>query len=158
MLAMVLTAVAFEQWLRARPGFSGASVLALDPFDGGVSNLTCRAHLAAGPVPAVVLRVQREAGIFAPYDVIREGEVLRRLAASEVPVPAILAVEPDPRPLGAPFIVMEWVDAPHMGAAGPDADFGAYVRTVAAIHRLDWRGLGLDFLGVAESAAAASRA
>jgi aminoglycoside phosphotransferase (APT) family kinase protein len=38
-----------------------------------------------------------------------------------------------------------------MGEAGPEASFGAYTAAVAAIHALDWRSLGLDFLGVPPS-------
>ena len=144
---MVPAPKAFETWLRRLPGFDRAAVIAIAPVDGGASNITCRVELGAGESSAVCLRVQRERGIFEPYDVIREGEVLRALWGSAVPVPRPIASEPDPGPLGAPFIVMEWVDAPHMGVA-PDADFGAYTAAVAAIHSLDWRGHGLGFLGV----------
>lgn len=100
------------------------------------------------------LRVQRERGIFEPYDVVREGEVIQRLAHSAVPVPQMLGSELDRGPLGAPFIVMEWVDAPHMGVAA-DANFGAFTETVAAIHGVDWQALGLQLLGVPGSAGAA---
>src|SRR5665213_2847433 len=59
----------------------------------------------------------------------------------------MLGSEPGREPLGAPFIVMEWVDAPHMGLAA-DADFGAFTRAVVAIHHVDWEELGLGLLGV----------
>lgn len=137
----------FEDWLRREPGFARASVVDIAPVDGGASNITCRVELAGVESPAVCLRLQRERGIFEPYDVIREGEVLRALSGGAVPVPRLIASEADRRPLGAPFIVMEWIDAPHMGVA-PGADFGAYTAAVAAIHQLDWRAMGLGFLGV----------
>jgi len=73
--------------------------------------------------------------------------VLRRLHGSQIPVPALLASEPSSAPLGAPFVVMEWVDAPHMGNA-PDASFAAFTKAVTTIHNLDWKARGLDFLGV----------
>jgi len=111
--------------------------------DGGASNITCRVDLASAATPAVALRLQRDRGIFEPYAVLREGEVLRKLKPAAIPVPAVLFEEPGPSPLGAPFLVLEWVDAPHMGEAGADADFGAYVAMVAAIHEADWGGLGL---------------
>jgi aminoglycoside phosphotransferase (APT) family kinase protein len=140
-----------EAWLRRLVGFEGARVLAVTPFDGGASNITCKVTLEGAPKPAVVLRVQRERGIFEPYDVIREGEVLRRLRPSRVPVPEILGTERDPAALGAPFIVMEWVDAPHMGEAGPEASYPAFTAMVAEIHRVPWKALDLGFLGVPSS-------
>src|SRR5690606_16424381 len=42
-----------------------------------------------------------------------------------------------------------------MGEAGPEGSSPAYTDTVAAIHALDWRALGLDFLGVPPSPGAA---
>jgi aminoglycoside phosphotransferase (APT) family kinase protein len=98
----------------------------------------------------VALRLQRERGIFEPYDVIREGRVIRALGASSVPVPEMLGSEPDRAVLGAPFIVMEWIEAPHMGLAR-DASYAGFTAAVANIHQQDWRALGLDFLGVPAS-------
>ena len=148
----------FEAWLRGHDGFEAATVLDFVPVEGGASNLTFRVPLADAPFGAVALRLQRERGIFEPYDVAREAEVVRRLAASTVPVPRVVGVEADADVLGAPFAVLEWVDAPHMGEAGAGGSFGAYAAMVARIHALDWRALGLDFLGVPASAAAATRA
>ena len=150
---------AFQSWLRTLDGYGGAEALALHPVEGGASNVILRATLANAPLPAVLLRLQRERGIFEPYDVVREAAVLRRLAPSPVPVPAVVGEERDASVLGAPFIVLEWVDAPHMGVAGPEASFGAYAAMVVRIHALDWRALGLDeVLAVPASAAAATRA
>ncbi len=140
---------AFESWLNGSvPGFEHARVQSIALVEGGASNITCRVALDAG---AVALRVQRERGIFEPYDVVREARVLRCLADSHIPVPRVLGEESFGEPLGAPFVVLEWIDAPHMGQA-PDADFGAFTRMVARVHGLDWRALGLGFLGVPASA------
>ena len=147
----------FEPWLNRLPGFQRARVLSVTPVDGGASNITCKVELLGVEAHAVCLRVQRERGIFEPYDVIREGRVLSALAGSGVPVPAILATERANQPLGAPFIVMEWVDAPHMGNA-PSPSFAAFTQVVANIHRLDWQSLGLDFMGVPGSVQAGIRA
>ena len=152
------TLVAFQAWLRGRAGFERATVRALDAVEGGASNVMLRASLEGAPVGAVALRLQSERGIFEPYDVIREAAVLRHLAPSSVPVPEVLGEEPDPAVLGAPFLVMEWIDAPHMGAAGGGGSFGAFTEMVARIHALDWQALGFDFLRVPASAAAATRA
>ncbi len=153
------TPAALQAWLRGLDGYGEAEVGALHPVEGGASNVILRASLANAPLPAVLLRLQRDRGIFEPYDVVREAAVLRRLAPSAVPVPAIVGEEPDAAVLGAPFAVLEWVDAPHMGVAGPEASFSAYAAMVARIHALDWQALGLDqVLSVPDSAEAATRA
>ncbi|HCV00551.1 MAG TPA: hypothetical protein DGL25_05055, partial [Dehalococcoidia bacterium] len=126
--------------------------------EGGASNVILRTSLENAPLPAVLLRLERDRGIFEPYDVIGEAALLRRLAFSDIPVPAVIGEEPKADVLGAPFIVLEWVDAPHMGMAGPEANFNAYAGMVARIHDLDWQGLGLDeVLPVPASSAEATR-
>lgn len=146
----------FEPWLNRLEGFEAARVLAIEPVDGGASNITCRVDLLGAAVPTICLRVQRDRGIFEPYDVIREGRVISALASSSIPVPRVLASESARVPLGGPFIVMEWIDAPHMGNA-PSPSFVAFTKSVAEIHMLDWQALGLDFLGVPESPSAGIR-
>ena len=152
--ALAPSSAALARWLRKLPQFARAEVVAIETLDGGASNITCRVRLEHASVGDVVLRMQRDRGIFEPYDVVREGEVLRRLHGSGVPVPRLIGSEPGSLAMGAPFIVMEWVDAPHMGVAGPEASYPAFTAAVAAIHALDWRRLGLDFLGVPANAAA----
>lgn len=147
-----------QSWLRQVPGFADAQVDDLSLAEGGASNLTCCVQLANAPAAEICLRIQRDDGIFAPYDVLLEGEVIKRLAASDLPVPKLLAVEPDPSIFGGPFLVMEWIDAPHMGVAGDQADYLAYVNAVVAVHKTDWKSLGLDCLPVPKSAKAATLA
>lgn len=147
----------FEPWLNRLPGFEDARVGSITPVDGGASNITCRVEILSSGARHICLRLQRERGIFEPYDVIREGRVIQALAATAIPVPRLIASEPSSHPLGAPFIVMEWVDAPHMGMA-PDASFSAFTAMVARIHALDWRAAGLSFLGVPACPADAIRA
>ncbi len=148
-----------EEWLRALPGFGSAHVRTVHPLTDGLSNVTCRLEIIGGPVPAAVLRIQPEHGIFEPYDILREADVLRCLAGTSVPVPAVIATEPDPTFFGAPSLLMEWVDAPHMPAPEVDAtvfftDLPPFAAALAAIHALDWRAAGLEFLGAPSSAAA----
>lgn len=126
--------------------FTGAIVLAIEPLDGGASNITCRLRLDGTTIADAVLRLQRKRGIFEPYNVLREGRVLAALWRTDVPVPRMLASEGHPDYLGAPFILMEWVDAPHMGVAGPDASFPAFAAMVAKIHQVDYEAAGLGFL------------
>lgn len=144
----------FEPWLNQLEGFRDARVVSIVPVDGGASNITCKVEVLGSGPRAVCLRMQRDRGIFEPYDVVREGRVIAALDRSSVPVPQILGSESSPEPLGAPFIVMEWVNAPHMGIA-LNPSFANFTKAVAQIHAADWQALGLQFLGVPESPRAA---
>ncbi len=123
----------------------GGRVRSVARLDGGVSNLTWRVD-REGADP-VVLRLQRERGIFQPYDILREARVIACLEASPIPVPRVLGTAGAESPLGAPFAVLSWLDFPHMGQTAMTA--GVIVRyrsMVESIHSLDWRALGLGFL------------
>lgn len=114
-------------------------------LDGGVSNLSWRVERK--DAPPVALRLERDRGIFQPYDVRREARVLRCLAGSAVPVPAVLGETDDASPLGAPCIVLAWIDAPHMGQVPMSATvIDSYQSAVETIHAVDWQSVGLDFL------------
>ena len=69
-----------ESWLRRLIGFEDARVVAVVALTDGLSNVTCRVNLTDAPVAAAVLRIQPTRGIFEPYDILREGEVLKHLA------------------------------------------------------------------------------
>ena len=87
-------------------------------------------------------------------------QVLKCLEATKVPTPAPYWYEEDLDILGAPFIVMEKVEGVCPSAYSSDgrkfyqaaADRGVlpleFIDTLADLHTLDWRGAGLDFLGV----------
>ena len=123
-------------------------VSSLSRFEGGVSNLTYHVRFEQER-PDAVLRLQREHGIFEPYDVLREARVLRCLRAGPVPVPEVLLEEAEPSQLGGPFFVMEYVEGRHFGELPPQeipAAFTSYIEAVAAIHSADWQALGLGFL------------
>jgi aminoglycoside phosphotransferase (APT) family kinase protein len=146
-------------WLNGLPGFENAGVDAVHPLTDGLSNVTCRLSLTNSPVASAVLRVQPKQGIFEPYDVMREAAVLRCLSGTSVPVPGVLAADSDTSFFGAPCLLMEWVDAPHMpppdvDLAGFAADLPPFAQALAAIHALDWRAAGLHLLGVPDSPSA----
>ena len=147
-----------SRWLQTRPGNATATVTSIEQLEGGASNITCRVEIAGGPWPEVVLRRQRLRGIFEPYDVLREGRVLDALAGTAVPVPQVLGREPDPSVLGAPFLLLEYIDAPHMGVAGREASYEAFAAMVATVHQVDWKTGAFGFLGVPPSPAAALHA
>ncbi len=125
-------------------GVDGDAV-SVQRLDGGVSNLTWRIDRAADA--PVVLRLQREQGIFQPYDVLREARVIDCLTASTVPVPQVLGTAGRESPLSAPYALLEWLDYPHMGMVAMGAEVVDHYRAmVETIHALDWRALGLSFL------------
>src|SRR5262245_37806392 len=138
-------------WLDRHSGFENARVDAVDPLTDGLSNVTCQLSLTNAPVASAVLRVQPKEGIFEPYDIMREAAVLRCLSGTSVPVPRVLATDSDTSFFGAPCLLMEWIDAPHMPAPEVDptgfaADLAPFAQALASVHALDWRAAGLGFL------------
>jgi aminoglycoside phosphotransferase (APT) family kinase protein len=99
--------------------------------------------------------------VFPHYDIGQQFRVVQILTGTDVPVPRPLWQEEDADILGTPFFVMERVegrvppDSPPYHAEGWVTEIGPDERaalwwsgleTLARIHRLDWRTLGLDFL------------
>src|SRR5581483_266620 len=143
------------------------------PATAGMSNETLmfRATWSGDPVARrLVARVHPApgTGLFMTYDIERERRVLEALHADgTIPVPRVHYSEPDGGALRAPYLVMDRIegrsptDDPPFTAAGwvVELDPGARaalsensVATLAAIHRLDWRALGLDFVNDGDDA------
>jgi aminoglycoside phosphotransferase (APT) family kinase protein len=115
----------------------------------------CDGHRYALPL---VLRPQRADGILAPYDVERQFKIMRALAGSDVPVPAVAFYETDDEVMGAPFYLMERVQGetlPLFWYGGASPRLASVAEMLATIHSVDWRGLGLEFLLPAQGAASA---
>ena len=126
-------------------GGVGGRAVSAERLDGGVSNLTWQVK-RTDDAP-VVLRLERQQGIFQPYDIRREARVIRCLERSAIPVPQVLGACGDDSPLGAPYAVLSWLDYPHMGMAPMTPEVvDNYRAMVESIHALDWRSLGLEFL------------
>ncbi len=96
----------------------------------------------------LVLRPQRADGILAPYDVGRQFRVMRTLAHTAVPVPAVLWHETDASVLGAPFFLMARVVGETLPLFwyGPSPRLMAAAEMLTTIHAVDWRAAGLAFL------------
>ena len=96
----------------------------------------------------LVLRPERPDGILAPYDVSMQYQVMRALAKTPVPVPAVAWYEPDPNVLGAPFYIMERVQGETLPLFwyGRSPRLNAAAEALAAIHSVEWRVSGLGFL------------
>lgn len=96
----------------------------------------------------LVLRPERPDGILAPYDVERQFRVMRALAPTEVPVPAVAWYEPDRDVIGAPFYVMQRIPGETLPLFwyGHSERLDVAAAALAQIHAVDWRRAGLDFL------------
>ena len=95
-----------------------------------------------------------------------EFEVLRAARQIPVPVPRMHWLEESGQWLDRPFMVMERINGVAPPVVLPPTESEETRRTIAAefatylarIHRADWHALGLEFLGVPASGAAAARA
>lgn len=106
-----------------------------------------------------VAKREPKAGLLEPYDLEPEFRVLHALSNDPLPSPPTPYFEDDPAVLDRPFYVMERlpgeVPVPAAGADGrpplADADrlaLGPQVASVLAhLHAIDWRAIGLGFLG-----------
>ncbi len=130
------------------------------PLVGGLSADTFRVQATfettdgARGLDVVVRRIPVD-GLLAPYDVEREYRILLALQKSPVPVPAVIGCDPDGEHLGAPCLVTAYVDGEPLSffgqaTASDDPRLPAYYAALAAIHSLDWRALGLEFLDEAD--------
>jgi aminoglycoside phosphotransferase (APT) family kinase protein len=123
-------------------------------ISGGLSNLTYRLPLRSG---ALILR-RPPLGHLLPraHDVSREFRVTSALAATDVPVPAVLGLCDDPAVIGAPFYVMREVagtvlrtreDTSRLTAAQRSAVAGHLASVLAALHAVDPARIGLGNFG-----------
>lgn len=143
---------ALARHLRERlPGFDRA--FEVRQFQGGQSNPTFHLRAAAGEY---VLR-KKPPGKLLPraHAVEREYRVLRALAGSDVPVPPVWLLCEDDGVIGTPFFVMDHVPGrvflDRAMTAGTPAERAAVyedmARVLAALHRVDWLGAGLEGFG-----------
>jgi aminoglycoside phosphotransferase (APT) family kinase protein len=145
---------AFASWLRARE-----SGLDVDPellqFGGGFSNLTYLVRFGARDL--VVRRAPPGVHIKSAHDMGREFRILLALAPAWSKVPRPIAHCEDASVIGTPFYVMDRVRGVILRAGALDsAELDAPTMrrlseaacdTLAEIHQLDWRAVGLGDLG-----------
>ncbi|WP_194818242.1 phosphotransferase family protein [Nocardia sp. XZ_19_385] len=136
-------------WKRAEQGFATETYLfdAVDP---------------AGGTTGLVFRRPPEVSLFPDYDLRRQYLVMKRLAATDLPVPAVRWIDTGPTALGSPYFVMDRIDGgstpsdvPTYHEAGMYFDatpeqrtkiWWGCIDTMARVHRLDPAALRLDFL------------
>lgn len=131
----------------------GAERLVVHPISGGQSNPTFRLDTGAR---SYVLRKQPSGQLLpGAHAVDREYRVMHALAATDVPVPRMLAYCEDPTLLGTPFYVMEFLEGrvmmdqslPGMTPAERGAIYREMNRVIAALHAVDYQAVGLESFG-----------
>jgi aminoglycoside phosphotransferase (APT) family kinase protein len=141
-----------DAWLRATiPGVEGQITLEL--ISGGQSNPT---FFVSYPTRRLVLR-KKPSGPVLPsaHAVDREHRIMQALAPTGVPVPRMLAYHAEPDVVGTPFYVMERLEGrvfgdcslPGVAPAERRAMYLEMADTLAKLHRVDWRTLGLADFG-----------
>ncbi|GAA4701255.1 phosphotransferase family protein [Pseudonocardia yuanmonensis] len=151
-----MTALPVERlgpWLREKLGLEPPFTAEL--IAGGRSNLTYRVTDAAGRRVAV-RRPPATVEVAGAHDMAREHRIQSALHGTAVHVPTPLALCEDPGPIGAPFLVTEFVAGPVVrdraaaAALGPQARrrIGlALVDELVALHRTEPTAIGLGNLG-----------
>jgi aminoglycoside phosphotransferase (APT) family kinase protein len=139
-------------WLAPRLEL-GSSCLRGELIAGGRSNLTYL--IRSGERRWVLRRPPLGRRLATAHNMAREQTVLRALAPSGVPVPAVVVSCDEDEPLGAPFYMMEYVPG-RVIRSPDDLDLTpaechscalALVQTLADLHTLDYEELGLGSFG-----------
>ena len=133
------------------------SGIAVRQFKGGQSNPTFL--LTTGDGQRYVLR-KKPPGALLPkaHQVEREYRVMAALADTAVPVPAMRLLCENPDVIGTPFFVMDLVE----GVTAPEPllelpmrvrapVFFDAIKTLASLHAVDWRKVGLADFGRPDS-------
>lgn len=144
-----------EGYLAAQlPSATSVEISRYGALPGGASNETVAIdlHVTAaehGHTIPLVLRPERKSGVLAPYDVVRQFRVMRALAATHVPVPAVAWLESTGGVLGAPFFLMSRLEGdtlPLFWYGGETPRLRGVASALASVHAVDWHGASLDFL------------
>jgi aminoglycoside phosphotransferase (APT) family kinase protein len=141
--------------------------LILKQFSHGQSNPTYLVD-CGGSYKCVLRKQPHGALLQSAHDVSREHCVMKALAKHRtgVPVPAVLAHCADASVLGTPFFVMEFVNGRVFKDATLDglrpyeryAIYLAMCDVLSRVHRVDWRGIGLEGLAGTSDGSAVGRA
>ena len=127
--------------------------ITLSQLTGGQSNPTFK---ISNGNSHYVLR-KKPSGILLPsaHAVDREYRVMKALAATDVPVPQMLAYCDDESIIGTAFFIMEYLDGrvftdqslPGLTASERQQIYEQMNHTISAIHGLDYVSLGLETFG-----------
>jgi aminoglycoside phosphotransferase (APT) family kinase protein len=143
-------------WLDEQGLPGGDGDLAITQISGGSQNQLY--ELRRGGTRLVLRAASRHASAERGKVMLREYQLVRALAGTDVPHARARAASSDPGIVGQPFYVMDHVDgwSPMQGGwaapfgTDPEAKAGLAVQLVDGIARLarvDWQALGLDGFG-----------
>jgi aminoglycoside phosphotransferase (APT) family kinase protein len=141
----------------SRLELAGREPVRPSPIGDGHSNLTYRLEGAARPL--VLRRPPPPPLPPGSNDVLREARILAALSGTDVPAPEVLAIGEAGAVFDVPFYVMGFVAGDVITTRMPErftahgkasAVAEAMVDTMAQLHQLDWRSLGLDGFGKPE--------
>jgi len=156
--------VGLERWFRSRRSDDALAIAPLSRPSVGLSSETLFVDVISGEDERELLVARLPPagdGLFPIYDLAGQAETQRRLADTTIPVAAPLAYESDPDWVGVPFLLMPRIPGRplathpsfarkgwlHDAAPADQARLHShFIDVLAAIHRLDWRALGLAFL------------
>jgi aminoglycoside phosphotransferase (APT) family kinase protein len=129
--------------------------LQIEQFKGGQSNPTFKLItpsasyvMRAKPAPAAKL-------LPSAHMIEREFAVMKALAQADIPVPKMIALCNDESVIGRAFFIMEMIEGrilwdpalPGFSASERGAIFGEMNRVIAALHQVDYAGIGLADFG-----------
>lgn len=133
---------ALAAWLTdTLPQWADQSVGPLQELHGGWESDVYRFSVShSDGTEDLVLRLY--AGENGPTKASHEFRGMAKLHAFGYPVPRVIAAEPDPGPLGRPFMVMDRVDG-EANRSWPDVvhgpSFSDFVRLLTDLHALPWQ-------------------
>ncbi|MGW0356806.1 phosphotransferase family protein [Nocardia nova] len=143
---------ALAEFLTSRGIVSGP--ITTQAIGDGHSNLT---FLVSDDTTSVVVRRPPPPPIPpGANDMLREATLLHALSATEVPVPEVLAVAQEGEVLDVPLYVMSFAPGPVVTIRTPPpldtpehrrAVGYSMIDTLADLHGVDWRAVGLDRMG-----------
>lgn len=141
-----------EEWMR-RNVRAFEPPLGVSQFRGGQSNPT---YLLASPSGRYVLRRKPPGKLLkSAHAVDREHRVISALHKQGFPVPEPCAYCDDESVVGTPFFIMSYVEGrifwnlelPDVAPGETAAIYDDVNRTIAALHRFDYRSIGLEDFG-----------
>src|SRR6202171_3056580 len=124
-----------ESWLAAK-GVAYGQVTAIEKIGGGTQNLMFR--FRCGDAQLVLRRGPRHPRPHTNDALRREARVLSALAGSGVPIPQLIAAEPDESVLGSAFYVMDPVDGFNASISLPPLyESNPEIRRAMGFHAVD---------------------
>ncbi len=144
-----------DAFLRTALRNRSAGAMTLERISGGQSNPTFFVSYAEAGTRLVLRKKPPGPLLPSAHAVDREYRVLKALAGSAVPVPPVLLFHAEDDVVGTPFYLMERLDGrvfhdtalPGVPPEDRRRMYFAMAETLAALHRFDWQGAGLNDYG-----------